>query len=103
MKFSDMLGEDKILAEELKDPAFRAEWDRTRFAREVALRVIAYRAEHGLTQTALARLLGMKQPQVARLEIGEVTPSIATLAHLAARLEMEFHIDITPNEVALSA
>jgi transcriptional regulator with XRE-family HTH domain len=94
---------EDVLAENLRDPAFRAEWDRTRFAREIAIRVIAYRAEHGLTQTALARLLGVKQPQVARLEIGEVTPSITTLARLAACLGLEFHIDITPTAVALSA
>jgi DNA-binding XRE family transcriptional regulator len=103
VKLSDLPTEDEILSEELRDPAFRAEWDRTRFAREVANRVVAYRGEHGLTQTALARLLGVKQPQVARLELGEVTPSIATLARLASSLGLEFHIDITPTTVALTA
>ena len=64
---------------------------------------ILYRVQHELSQTALAKLLGVKQPQVARLEAGEVTPSIDTLTRLASRLGLEFHIDITPTKVGLSA
>lgn len=103
MRLPDLPSEDEILAEELHDPAFRDGWDRARFAREVANRVISYRVQHELSQTALAKLLGVKQPQVARLEAGEVTPSIDTLTRLASRLGLEFHIDITPTKVGLSA
>lgn len=103
MRLSDLPSEDEILAEELRDPTFRADWDQTRFAREVANRVISYRVEHDLSQTALAKLLGIKQPQVARLEAAQTTPSIHTLSRLANRLGLEFHIDITPTAVGLSA
>lgn len=55
------------------------EWERTALARAVAARVIAYRAEHGLSQTALAGRLGMTQPALARLESGEHNrPACAT-------------------------
>ena len=57
-----------------------------------------YRAKHDLTQTGLARLLGMGQPQVCRLEIGESNPSIETLVRLAQVLGTEFLIDIAPND-----
>lgn len=87
---------EEILEEDLKDPEFRAEWERTALARAVAIEVLRYRIDHELTQTALARLLGMKQPQVCRLEIGEVNPSIDTLARLAQVLGTEFLIDIAP-------
>jgi ribosome-binding protein aMBF1 (putative translation factor) len=103
MRLSDLPSEEEVLAEELRHPDFRAGWDRSRFAREVANRVIAYRVDHGLSQTALAKLLGVSQPQVARLEAADVTPSIDTLSRLSARLGLEFHIDITPTTVALSA
>lgn len=103
MRLSDLPSEEEILAGELRDPEFRTGWDRTRFAREVANRVIAYRVDHGLSQTALAKQLGISQPQVARLETADVTPSIDTLSRLSARLGLEFHIDITPTAVALSA
>ena len=51
-----------------------------------ALQVVAYRAEHGLSQSALAKLLGMAQPGVARLESGDHTPTIETLQRLSGTL-----------------
>lgn len=42
----------------LRDPAFRAEWERMALARAVAEAVIRYRVEHGLSQSAQARLVG---------------------------------------------
>jgi len=87
---------EQLLDEDLKDPAFRAEWERTALARSVALEVLGYRIEHGLTQTALAHVLGMKQPAVSRLELGETNPSWDMLVRLADVLGMEFLIDIAP-------
>ncbi len=103
MKVSDLTTTNQLQTEDLADPEYRAEWERTRLAHEVAMRVIAYRVEHQLTQTDLARLLGMRQPHVARLEAGEHEPSLATLSRLARVLDMEFHIDITPSALRLSA
>lgn len=67
----------------------------------VAIRVITYRAAHNLTQTALARQLGVRQPAIARLEAGEHGPSLATLARLSRGLGMDFSIDITPTTLGL--
>src|SRR5215204_5013481 len=61
MRLEDLIPFEQILEEELRDPEFRAAWERLAPARAVANRLILYRAEHGLTQTALARLLGMLQ------------------------------------------
>jgi transcriptional regulator with XRE-family HTH domain len=85
-----------VLEEELRDPEFRAIWERLAPARAVANRVVGYRIDHGLTQTALARKLGMSQPAVARLEDGEHLPSIETLVRLAERLGMSFQVEIRP-------
>jgi len=49
----------------------------------------------------LARLLGMHQPAIARLEAGDHEPSLATLSRLARVLGLEFHIDITPDAFEL--
>jgi transcriptional regulator with XRE-family HTH domain len=86
----------EIIADQLADPEFRAYWERTALARAVALRVIAYRAEHGLSQTALGRRLGMSQPAVARLEAGERQPTLDTLVRLSEALGIEFLVDIRP-------
>ncbi len=103
MKLSDLTSADVVKAEALRDPAVRAEWDRAAVAREVASRVLRYRLEHELSQTALGKLLGVSQPYVARLERGDQSPSLSTLALLAQRLDLEFHIDVTPTTVRLSA
>ncbi len=89
-----------LLAKELEDPEFRAEWERSAPARAVANRLIAYRGEHNLTQTALARKLGVSQPAVARLEIGEHVPTLPTLIRIAKALGIEILIDIKPSEHA---
>ena len=79
------------------DAAFRTEWERAKVASAVALAVFTYRAERGLSQRALADLLGMRQPQVARLEAGDVNPTVDTLARLSRGLGLHIRIDITPD------
>ncbi|HWX46268.1 MAG TPA: helix-turn-helix transcriptional regulator [Solirubrobacteraceae bacterium] len=98
MKLSDMKTSEQVLAEELRDPDFRREWHRTTVARAVALKVLAYRTEHSLSQRGLAQKLGMTQPQLARLEAGEHNPTIDTLARLAQTLDIEFAIDVHPRQ-----
>jgi transcriptional regulator with XRE-family HTH domain len=97
VKLSEMKTNDELIAEQLHtDPAFRAEWERTALARAVAVAIVRYRAEHDFSQRELADRLGMKQPQVARLELGEVNPSIDTLMRISAQLGIEFTIDVRP-------
>jgi transcriptional regulator with XRE-family HTH domain len=98
VKLSDMKTSEQALVEELGDPDFRHEWDRTAIARAVALKVLAYRTEHRLSQRGLAQKLGMTQPQLARLEAGEHSPTIDTLARLAQTLDIEFAIDVHPRQ-----
>ncbi|MGH3513727.1 MAG: helix-turn-helix domain-containing protein [Pseudonocardiaceae bacterium] len=62
-----------------------------------------YRVERGLSQTGLAAKLGVSQPYVARLESGDQSTTLTTLARLAQRLGLEFHIDVTPTDVRMSA
>jgi transcriptional regulator with XRE-family HTH domain len=98
VKLTDLKTSEQVLAEELRDPDFKREWDRTAIARAVALKVLAYRIEHTLSQRGLAKQLGMTQPQVARLEAGEHNPTIDTLARLAQTLDIEFAIDVHPHQ-----
>lgn len=100
-KLSELEDASETHARALADPEARVEYDRTAFANAVAIRVIGYRAEHGLSQSALAQRLGMKQPAIARLEAGDHEPSLATLGRLARGLDLEFHIDVTPGSLEL--
>lgn len=96
MKLSELKTSEEVLARELRDPEFREEWERTALARAVALKVLRYRAEQGISQRELGELLGMPQSQVSRLEAGEHDPSIDTLIRLSRALELELTIDIHP-------
>ena len=97
MKLDELESHDEVLAEQLNDSAFRAEWERTALARVVARHLVAYRAAHRVSQTQLARQLGLKQAAVARLERGEHTPTIDTLRLLSGALDMEFLLAIAPD------
>ena len=97
VKLSEMKTNNELIAEQLRtDPEFRAEWERTALARAVAVAIVRYRAKHDLSQRELAGRIGMKQPQVARLELGEVNPSMDTLMRVASRLGIELTIDVRP-------
>ena len=77
--------------EALKDPEFRAEYDRLQ--PEFAL--IRARIERGLTQGQLAKKVGTKQSVISRLESGRANPSIAFLKRLAQALNSHLEIRFT--------
>ena len=100
MRLAQLKTNDQVLAEQLEDPEFRAEWERTALARALAIAVLRHRTERGLSQRKLAELLGWRQPAVARLELGEHNPSYDTLLELAQKLSLELVLDITPGGMA---
>lgn len=102
MEMTDELSARAIHERHMRESLeYRREYERTRFANDVAVRVVKYRAEHGLSQMALARLLGMHQSAIARLEAGEHEPSLTTLSRLSQVLGEDFSVDITPDRMAL--
>jgi ribosome-binding protein aMBF1 (putative translation factor) len=103
MKLSDLKTAAQVTDEQRQDPEFRAEWDRTAFAHDVALRILRYRAENHLTQTALARKVGMTQSVIARLESGDQPPSIQTLAKLSKGTGMDFDVKFSRGAVEFVA
>jgi DNA-binding XRE family transcriptional regulator len=84
-----------LAAEQLADPSFRAEWQRLAPAREFAA-TLRYRAEHKLSQRALAKKLGVSQPRVVKLESGEHNPEVDTIINAVRRLGIEFVLDVAP-------
>jgi DNA-binding XRE family transcriptional regulator len=88
---------DAVVAEEqLADPSFKAEWQRLTPAREFAATLLRYRAEHGLSQRALAERLGVSQPRIVKLESGDHNPEVDTIINAVRRLGIEFVLDVSP-------
>ena len=100
MNLDELIPHEQVLANDLRDPEFRAEWERTALARWLAVEVAHYRAQHGLSQRQLAERLGVSQPDVARMEMGEHTPTIDRLIRVSKGLDLELMIDIRPKERA---
>ena len=72
------------VAKELESrPGYRAAFEQQFPYANVALAVVALRERHGLTQRALAELVGTPQPVVARLESGRHPIEIKMLARIA--------------------
>lgn len=65
-------------------------------AATIGVAVLKYRYDHGLSQTAFGKLVGMSQPQVARLELGEHTPTFETLLRITEATGLEISLTIGP-------
>ena len=76
-------------AEQLKDPAVKAEYDALEF--EFAL--ISARQAAGLSQQELSRKSGITQSDISKMESGKANPSIRTLRKLANALNKTLHIE----------
>lgn len=101
MKLSEMKTIDEVIEDHRQDPEFRVEWDRMEFARQLAIRVLEYRTARGLSQRALADIVGMAQPAIARLESGQHQPTLETLARLTKATGLEFHFAAARGTVEL--
>jgi transcriptional regulator with XRE-family HTH domain len=101
VKLSELRTADEIHEQDMRDLDYRREYERTRLANDVAIKVIRYRATHNLSQAALARMVGMRQPNIARLEAGDHEPSLSTLSRLSAALGLDFSVDVKPDRMKL--
>ncbi|MDQ3693997.1 MAG: helix-turn-helix domain-containing protein [Chloroflexota bacterium] len=99
---TDRLAAMSITAEDLierhmqDNSAFRDEWERGAFGREVAHAVIRYRIAHDLDIEQLADRLGVAAETVGTVEDGENDPEVGILRLLSARLGFRFTLDIHP-------
>lgn len=74
------------LAQQMEDPAFAAEYEAQRPEYEAIRAVIAARLACNMTQKELAEKTGIRQSNISRIENGSASPTIDTLARIAAGL-----------------
>jgi predicted transcriptional regulator len=85
---------DDWLKEELEDEGFRLLWNEREAAYKVARELIRLRKGQGLSQSEVARRAGLKQPAIARLESGAVTPTLDTIQRVAHALGRQVEISL---------
>lgn len=81
------------LKEQLKDSAFAEEYEAQKPEYEAIRAVIAARLEQHMTQKELAQKTGIRQSNISRIESGSTSPTVETLARIAAGLGKELKID----------
>ena len=81
------------LAQKMEDPAFAAEYEAQRPEYEAIRAVIAARLACNMTQKELAEKTGIRQSNISRIENGSASPTIDTLARIAAGLGKQLKID----------
>ncbi len=62
----------------------------------LGLEVKERREASGLSQRQLAELVGIRQPNIARLEAGDVLPTLATLERVAEALGLTLEVTFLP-------
>lgn len=83
----------EFLAEQLKDPEFKAEYDALEPEFAIIQAIIDARKASGLTQKQLAEKTGIAQADISKLEHGNANPSLKTLQRLAAGMGMKLKIE----------
>ncbi len=89
----------ETLNEQLKDPAFQAEWEALEPERQIIRAIIEGRERRDLTQQQLAEITGIQQADISRLENGTGNPSLRTLKRLAAGMGMQLKLEFVPKAV----
>ena len=84
-------------AEQIADPEFQAIAEEL----EPSYQVARLRLLRGLTQKQLARLVGTRQPSIARLESGREQPRLSFLRRVVKALRGRLEIRIVPEEEAV--
>ena len=80
---------DEVRRERADSPARRRGYERAGRTIRLAMEIHELREKRGLSQRELAERLGTTQSAVARLEAGNVSPSLPTLDKVAEALGVE--------------
>lgn len=84
---------DEYLAEQLKNPKIKKYYDEYEKQLEVAYKILQLRKQAGISQLELAKKIGAKQSNIARMEAGEQNFTIATVQKIAAAFERNLKIE----------
>lgn len=87
---------DEILSKELKNNDFRMAFDEHRFYLQIAHLISDLRQKIGWSQTELAKVAGISQPMIARLESGDSsrTPTFDTIFKILKALGYTMSINV---------
>ena len=83
----------KYIEQQRDDPEFAEEYEAIRPEYEAIRAVIAARLECNMTQKELAEKTGIRQSNISRIENGTSSPTVDTLARIAAGMGKQLKIE----------
>lgn len=81
------------------DPEFKQIWEETAPEREFIRSMTQARKAKKLTQKQLAKLTGLSQGKISKIESGEANPTLKVMAKIATALDMT--IGFIPKQVQM--
>jgi len=87
---------ETVLAEHMKDPTFRREYDALEPEFAVIKQIIDLRIKRKMSQTQLAKRIGTQQPSIARLESQKRIRNLDYLQRVANALDADVQVRIVP-------
>jgi len=83
---------DEYLRQQLKDPEFKKEWEKSEAAYQVTRELIRARIEGKISQRQLAQRAGTTQAVISRIENMSVSPSLGLVQRIAESLGKKLEI-----------
>ncbi len=91
-----MLTLDEVIAKEMENPEFKAEWDALEPEFQIIRAIIEGRTARQFSEEQLAEATGISPAEIVRLEEGNADPTLTDLKRLAAGLGMTLRLDFQP-------
>jgi len=92
-KITNAIDFQKYLAERLKDPEFKRYYDKHSKQLEIAYQILQLRKQKRMSQAELAKRIGTKQSNIARMEVGQQNFTTETLQRIATAFKRELKIE----------
>jgi ribosome-binding protein aMBF1 (putative translation factor) len=86
---------ERYLAKELKNPEFKKHYDEYGKQLEIAYQILQLRKQRKMSQTQLAKKIGTKQSNIARMEAGQQNFTTEMLQKIASALRCNLKIEFT--------
>ena len=85
---------EDALAEQLKNPKFRAAWEASEADYQISRQMIKARLEKKISQRVLAKKAKTSQANISNLEGMNYNPSLAFLKRISGALGIKFQLSI---------
>ncbi len=86
----------QVLAEKMKDPEFRKEWEELEPEFQIIEAMLKARDERNISQRQLSERTGITQADISKIENGEANPTLQTLKRIANGLDMRLELTFVP-------